>query len=122
MLARLLETCQKIQLHIEVGRVLGKLNLAPGLRPGPSSCLPVTQDLLIEVNDLQVRRDSFKAIRLINFCIDMLQGIQGLLHGVSVIAQFFLLTEDVRLQVKQCSGILLALNGSPRQQLRRDGI
>lgn len=117
VLAGLLETRQQINLHICVVGILRELNLAPGLRPRPPSRLPVAENLLLEVDDLEVRGYSFKAIRLINMGIDVLQGVQRLLDILRVVAMFLLLAQNMGFQVEQGTSVLFTVNGALRDEL-----
>lgn len=119
ILARLLETRQQINLHVCVVGILRELNFTPGLRPRPPPRLPVAENLLLEVDDLQVGGDSFKAIRLINMGIDVLQGVQGLLNILRVVAMFLLLAQNMWFQVEQGTRVLFTVNGTLRYELWR---
>lgn len=79
----------------------------------------MAQDLLLQVDDLEVGGYSFKTIWLVNMGIDVLQRVQCLLNVLGGVAMLFLLPQDVRLQVKQGTRVLSAVNGALRNQLWR---
>lgn len=72
ILTRLLETSQQIDLHVYVVGILRELNFTPGLRPRPPPRLPVAQNLLLKVDDLEVGRHPFETIRFVNVSVDVL--------------------------------------------------
>lgn len=57
----------------------------------------MTENLLVEVDHLQIGRDSFKSVGLVYLCVDVLQGLEFLLNVFGAAIFVLLLAEDVRL-------------------------
>ena len=49
MLPGLFEACEKVDLNVNIFRILCQLDLIPRLGLGPSSCFAMTKDLLVDV-------------------------------------------------------------------------
>lgn len=80
VLSRLSQAIQKIYLRLGVIRLLAQKNLIPALRRGPPSSLPMFKYLLIKVEDVQLCRNTFDAIRLVDLRIDTLKLLVQWIH------------------------------------------
>ena len=74
MLSRLPQTGEQIDLHVNISRPLSQLNFVPALSGSPPPSLTMFEDLLIDVEHLQVSRDPFDSIRLIDLRVNTLQS------------------------------------------------
>ena len=74
MLSRLPQTGEQIDLYVNIIRPLGQLNLVPALSRSPSPSLTMLEDLLVDVEYLQVGRDPFDSIGLIDLRVNTLQS------------------------------------------------
>src|SRR4051794_18640871 len=76
MLSRFFQTSQKIQLYFNILRPLRKLNFVPTLGRCPPAGLSVPKNLLIDVQDMKMGRDTFNAIGLVYLGVYVLKTLQ----------------------------------------------
>jgi len=112
VLTRFLETGQEVKLDINIVRILSQPDFIPGLSSGPSSGFLMAKNLLIDIQEGKICVHSFQSVRLVDLCIDVLQGVQRTLSFYRVFATFVVLAVYVWLEM-QCSASELLTVYSP---------
>lgn len=79
----------------------------------------MTDDLLLNIQDMQLSRDTFDAIRFINLTVDVLHTLKK--KGVFFIVNSSTsLAPNMLLPIEQCPRIRSALDGTLRENLSWD--